>query len=250
MGFNIVSIASLDNGVPTQNLQPFVSVKRLTTQQRRKYKQPPPTTRCLVQFAPSPQGTAHIRSIHVGSEALDIFLSTEHQSPTGPPRSATYTTRLTLIKRSSSAQAPTRTKLQAICPSPPPPKGVHPTMAPPSSPARPTRRPHSDLLHIVLEEGDPVRDSLPRQGPYASLVPPFSPWNSTGKHMIGLHTPTGTVISPTLISPKRYAWLYAAHSRRRPSEDFTQDLLKLLARYNPRAKSLNPQGRKLKLTNH
>jgi hypothetical protein len=70
------------------------------------------------------------------------------------------------------------------------------------------------------------------------------------KHMIGLHTPTGTVISPTLISPERYAWLYAAHSRRRTLEDFTQNLLKLLARYHPRAKSLNPQGRKLKLTNH
>ena len=68
--------------------------------------------------------------------------------------------------------------------------------------------------------------------------------------MIGLHTPTGTVISSTLISPERYAWLYAAHSRRRLSEDFTQDLLKLLARYHPRAKSLNPQGRKLKLTNY
>ena len=31
---------------------------------------------------------------------------------------------------------------------------------------------------------------------------------------------------------------------------FTQDLLKLLARYHPRAKSLNPQGHKLKLVNH
>ena len=31
---------------------------------------------------------------------------------------------------------------------------------------------------------------------------------------------------------------------------FTQDLLKLLARYHMRAKSLNPQGRKLKLANH
>ena len=29
-----------------------------------------------------------------------------------------------------------------------------------------------------------------------------------------------------------------------------QDLLHLLASYHPRAKSLNPQGRKLKLTNH
>ena len=68
--------------------------------------------------------------------------------------------------------------------------------------------------------------------------------------MIGLHTPSGSIISPTLISPERYAWLYAAHSRRREPETFTQDLLKLLTRYHPKAKSLNPQGRKLKLSNH
>jgi hypothetical protein len=71
-----------------------------------------------------------------------------------------------------------------------------------------------------------------------------------GKNIIGLYTPTGMTISPTLISQERYEWLYAAHSRRRPPEDFTQDLLKLFSRYHPRAKSLNPQGRKLKLTNH
>jgi hypothetical protein len=88
MGFNIVSIANLDDGVPTQDLQPFVSVKRLTTQQRRKYKQPPPATRCLVQFDPSSQGTAHIRFIQGESEALDAFMSTEAQHPPGPPRSA------------------------------------------------------------------------------------------------------------------------------------------------------------------
>ena len=113
-------------------------------------------------------------------------------------------------------------------------------MALPSSPARATRRSHSDILHIILEEGDLDRDSLPMQGPYASLVPPFSSWNNTSKHMIGMHTPNGTAISPTLISPERFALLYEAHSRRRPSADFTQDLLKLLARYHPRAKSFNP----------
>jgi hypothetical protein len=71
-----------------------------------------------------------------------------------------------------------------------------------------------------------------------------------GKNMIGLHIPTGAAISPTLISPERYAWLYAAHSRRHPPENFTQDLLKLFSRCHPRAKSLNPQGRKLKLSKH
>ena len=68
--------------------------------------------------------------------------------------------------------------------------------------------------------------------------------------MIGVHTPSGTVISPALISPKQYKWLHEAHSQRARPEAFTHDLLKLLARYHPRAKSLNPQGRKLKLANH
>ena len=101
-----------------------------------------------------------------------------------------------------------------------------------------------------MEEGDPDRDSVPRQDPYVSLVPPTSSWNHLGKAMIGVHTPTGTPISPTLISPERYAWLYKAHSQRARPNRFIQDLLTLLARYHPRAKSLNPQGRKLKLANH
>jgi hypothetical protein len=40
-----------------------------------------------------------------------------------------------------------------------------------------------------------------------------------------------------------------AHSQRARTEAFTQNLLKLLARYHPRAKSLNPQGRTLELAN-
>jgi hypothetical protein len=68
--------------------------------------------------------------------------------------------------------------------------------------------------------------------------------------MIGVHIPSGAVISPTSISPERYEWLHTAHSRRAHPEDFLQDLLKLLARYRPRGRSINPQGRKLKMTNH
>ena len=71
-----------------------------------------------------------------------------------------------------------------------------------------------------------------------------------GRDMIGVHTPSGTAISPILISHERYKWLHAAHSQRARPEAFTHDLLTLLARHHPRAKSLNPQGRKLKLANH
>ena len=68
--------------------------------------------------------------------------------------------------------------------------------------------------------------------------------------MIGVHTPSGTVISPTLISPERYEWLHVAHLHQAHQETFIHEFLKLLARYHPRAKSLNPQGRKLKLASH
>ena len=71
-----------------------------------------------------------------------------------------------------------------------------------------------------------------------------------GRDMIGIHTPSGTVVSPTLISPERHEWLHVAHLQRARQEGFTQDLLKLLARYHPKAKSLNPQGRMLKFANH
>jgi hypothetical protein len=131
-----------------------------------------------------------------------------------------------------------------------PPRGNHHGGHPPSSPARLPRRQHSDLLQIILEEGDPDRDSIPKVGPYAALVPPTSPWNRLGRDMIGVHTPSGSIISPTLISPKRYKWLHAAHSQQARPEAFNHGVLKLLARYHPRAKSLNPQGRKLKLANH
>jgi hypothetical protein len=178
MGFNIVSITSLDDKVPSMNLQLFVSVKRLTTHQRRMYKTPPLDTNCIVQFAPSPQGTAHIRFIAGGNLALDTFLATKPQplpAQTGPFISSNSC--LTPINQSSSAQAPTRTKSRSPNSPLSPQTGKLPRRAPPSSPARPPRRPQSDLLRIIKEEGDPDRDSLPRPGFYASRVPRSSPWN-------------------------------------------------------------------------
>jgi hypothetical protein len=125
-------------------------------------------------------------------------------------------------KRGSSAQAPTCTKLQAVTPPTSPARGGHQNGHPPSSPARLARRPHSDLLQIILEEGDPDRDSIPRERPYASMVPPTSPWNTLGRDMIGVHKPSGTIIPPTLISPERYKGLHAAHSQRAQPEAFTK----------------------------
>ena len=67
--------------------------------------------------------------------------------------------------------------------------------------------------------------------------------------MIGVHNPFGAATSPTLISPQRYAWLHAAHSRLNQDTDFLQDLQSLMLRYHPRASTVNPQGRKYKPAN-
>jgi len=101
-----------------------------------------------------------------------------------------------------------------------------------------------------MEEGDPYRDSIPILGPYTSLVPPTSPWNTHGKCIIGIRRYTGAAIPPTLLYHERYKWLYATHSRIHKNTEFTQDLLRIMSRYNPKAKFLNPQGRSLKLANH
>jgi hypothetical protein len=175
-----VSITSLDDTVPTQNLLPLVAAERPTSAQRRDFRRPPLTTIRVVQFAPSPQGPLHIRSIEGGPQALDTFLEREPLPPPTLPLRVGTSSRSTPIKRSSSAQAPTRAKLRAATPSTSPPRGNHYGGHPPSSPSRLPRRPHSDLLQIILEEGDPDRDSIPIARPYASMVPPTTPWNRQG----------------------------------------------------------------------
>ncbi len=74
MGFDIVSITSLEVTVPTQDLLTFVATKRPTRAQRRAHQRPPLTTLCFVHIAPSPQGPLHIRSISRDPQALDTFL--------------------------------------------------------------------------------------------------------------------------------------------------------------------------------
>ncbi len=116
LGFDIESITSLEDAVSSQDLLPFVAAKRPTRTQRRDLRRQPLTTACVVQFAPSPQGPLHIRSIAGGPQALDIFLEMEPlPSPILPTKVAT-SERSTPIKWSSSAQAPTRAKLRAVAP--------------------------------------------------------------------------------------------------------------------------------------
>ena len=162
----------------------------------------------------SPQGPLHIRSVAWGTHALDNFLARE---PSSPPASVGNPLRSIPIKRSSSAQAGTRTKQRAAAP-PSLPRGGRNCGHPPFLPIRPTRHAHSDLLQIILEEGDPSRDSLPISCPYVTLVSPTSPWSRMGRNMIGVYTPSESIISSTLISPERYEWLYATHSRLAHSE--------------------------------
>ena len=67
--------------------------------------------------------------------------------------------------------------------------------------------------------------------------------------MIGIHNPSGAATSPTLISPQRRAWLYAAQSRRNQGTNFLHDLQSLMLRYHSRADTINPQIRKYKPAN-
>ena len=150
LGFDIESITSLESTVSFQDLLPFVATNRPTREQRRSFRRPPLSTNCIVQLAPSPQRPLHIRSIAGGTQALDSFLAREPSSPPASPASVGNPLHFTPIKRSSSAQAPTRTKLRAAPPLPPPPPSSEGRPAwrarPPSSQSRPTRRAHSDPL--------------------------------------------------------------------------------------------------------
>ena len=177
---------------------------------------------------------------------MDAFLLTEKPHTEAPQ----------VLPRKAQCPAPARGRQTARTPHskkrrPLTPPSHAPTLRrpPPSSTARLPRRAHSKLLQIITEEGDPDKDSIPQEGPYVSLVPTTSPWNTLGTDMIGVHYPSGAATSPTLISPQRYGWLHAAHSRLNQDTDFLQDLQSLMLRYHPRASTVNPQGRKYKPAN-
>ena len=67
--------------------------------------------------------------------------------------------------------------------------------------------------------------------------------------MIGVHNSNGAATSPTRISPQRYERFYAAHARLNHGTDFLQDLQSRMLRNHPRARTINPQGRKHKPAN-
>jgi len=145
-GFDRVSITSMENDIPSHSLQPFVSAKRLARTQRRALQRPPLTTRCIVPYTPFPQGPRHIRSIAGGVQALDTFLATEALSLPSLDTPAKVEPHSPLIKRRSSAQAPTRTKRGKHPSLPPPPQwreepGTHPTSIPSSPTATTAQRP-------------------------------------------------------------------------------------------------------------
>ena len=199
-GFVITSITNLDARVPTPLIQAVTATKR-PRGKPKKSERLPLDTKCRVQFAPLPQGPTHIRTIRGEEAALDAFLHTETTRPLTPligqsePPGPTPTTRAHRVK------APPRTR-RSRTPPPQPPTQRH---NPPFSLAKPPRRTHIDLLQIIMEEGEPDRDSIPREGPYVYLVPPTFPWNTLETYMIGVHNSNGAATSLTLISPQRYA---------------------------------------------
>ena len=159
------------------------------------------------------------------------------REPSSPTKTITHQT----IPATQSAQLITNT--------PPPPKRSKLRPDSPMSPARLPRRSIPANCHIELIESDPDRDSLMRDHPYTSLVPPHTPWNRLNAHMIGVHYPSGAAVSPTLLSTERYTWLHSQHCKHTSSNNFVADITRLMQRYHPRTKLLNPQSIVSKIAN-
>jgi len=167
-GFVITSITNLDVGVPTPLIQAATATKRPRGRPKTSERLPP-YTKCRVQFAPSSHGPTHIRTILGGEAVSDAFLPTETTRPPTPPPGNIEPPGPTPTTRSPRVHAPSRTTRRSHTP------------PPPSSPARPPLRTHTDLLQIIMEKGDPDRDSIPREGPYVSLVPSTFAWSTLEK---------------------------------------------------------------------
>ena len=135
LGFDVVSITSRDDRASSSSLHLFAMAKRLDRAQRRAFRRPPLTTLCTVQFAPSPHGPLHIRSIHGGAQALDTFLAEETLASMATTTPAKLEPRSPPVKRSSSAQAPTRNKRGPHSSFPPTSNGMTRGHTPPVSPA-------------------------------------------------------------------------------------------------------------------
>ncbi len=133
--FVITSITNLDARFPTPLIQAATTTKRPRGRPKNSERLPP-NTKCRVQFAPSPHGQTHIRTIRDGEAALDAFLHTETTRPLTPPLgkseplSPTPTTRAQMVKA-----PPLKGRRSPLPPSKPPTQRHSPT----SSPARPPR---------------------------------------------------------------------------------------------------------------
>ena len=117
---------------------------------------------------------------------------------------------------------------------------------------RPTPPAHCPSLssRTILEatELNPNLDIDPTGEYTANLVPDQ---NQQEQGRVSIHDPSGRAVSPYCLSLQRYLWLRAQHDRHAPPlADVHQDLARLLRRYHPRAKTLNPQGAELDLKNH
>jgi hypothetical protein len=120
VGFDLTSITSLDDEIPSHTLQPFVTAKLSSKEQRRAFKNPPLTTNYIVHLAVSQQGPVHIRSFAAGTQALNSFFAAELQPPSVSYRPGGITSCFPANKPSSLAQASNRTTRRAST-SPPSP---------------------------------------------------------------------------------------------------------------------------------
>ena len=106
----------------------------------------------------------------------------------------------------------------------------------PHSPPLPRKPEISDNLYISCEETDPDRDMSPRPAAFTALVPPHTTCNPHHLPLISCHAASGSIISPILLTPDRYNWLFRQHFLNAPDRPFMDDLCALLSRYHPKSK--------------
>jgi hypothetical protein len=202
-----------------------------------------------MQFAPSPQGSLHIRSIADGAQSLDAFLVKEALSMTTPATPAEIEPRSTRMNRSPSAQAPTRTKRYAHSTPPPLPNGVQRdhTLQHPRPASRGVRTMTSSKLSRWRETRIETRSRD------SGHIPSWCRSTLRGTHMANAWS--GFTLIQVQPYPPRFSSMRGKNSCTRHThasitQHLTYDLLRLMSRYPPMAKFLSPQGRSLKLANH
>ena len=97
---------------------------------------------------------------------------------------------------------------------------------------------------------NPERDAIPESGDNTYQAFLVTPEDDQPEPMVRICDPHGKSVSPKDLTQERYNFLISQHAKHADTVDANQDIANLLRRYHPKARTLNPQGRVLDLSNH